>query len=234
MTEVLKDYYPGWAAEHRVQTGRPFVTVSYAQSLDGSLTLRRGQSSPISGGESMRVTHALRAAHDAILVGVKTVLADDPRLTVRLVDGSDPQPVILDSRLSFPLTARLLQHSRGVWIATTDRADFEMAKALEAKGARVFHVRAGGDGRVDLAALLDQLGRWEIDSVMVEGGGQVISSFLRSRLADRLVVTIAPVLVGGYQAVQALGADEWSDLPQVRRMGVMPAGGDIIVWGDLR
>lgn len=231
MSGALADYPPGWAAAHRCQAGRPFVTLSYAQSLDGSLAFRRGQPTPISGAESMRITHALRAAHDAILVGVETVLADDPRLSARLVGGPDPQPVVLDSSLRFPLGARLLE--RGVWIATTDRAGHDRIEALAAKGARIFCLPAGDDGRVELAALLDQLGRWEVESVMVEGGGEVISSFLRSRLADRLVVTISPVLAGGYPSVQALGAGSWEALPRLRQMQAMPAGDDLIVWGDL-
>jgi GTP cyclohydrolase II len=232
MTDVLEDYSPGWASAHRARTGRPFVTLSYAQSLDGSITLRRGQPSPISGDESKRITHVLRAAHDAILVGVETVLADDPRLTARRVGGPDPQPVVVDSRLRFPLTARLLQNPRGVWIATTGQAAASQAQMLEAKGARVFCLPAAADGRVELGALLARLGQWEVDSLMVEGGSQVITSFLRSQLADRLVLTIAPVVAGGYPAVQALSAETWSDLPRLQQMKVTWAGADLMLWGD--
>jgi GTP cyclohydrolase II len=100
--------------------GRPFVTLAYAQSIDGSISIARGQRSALSGPESLRYTHALRAGHDGILVGVGTVLADDPELRVRLVDGRDPQPVIVDSHLSTPIEAKLLaQSGRNPWIGTT-------------------------------------------------------------------------------------------------------------------
>jgi GTP cyclohydrolase II len=103
--------------------GRSFVTLAYAQSLDGSITTERGQRYRLSGPEAMRFTHALRAAHDAILVGVGTVLADDPELRVRLVEGPDPQPVVVDSRLRTPATARLLTRpGRPLWIATVPPA----------------------------------------------------------------------------------------------------------------
>jgi riboflavin-specific deaminase-like protein len=233
MTDLPDVLLPAGAAERRARSGRPFVTLSYAQSLDGCLTLRRGRSSPVSGPESMRLTHALRAAHDVLLVGVGTVLADDPRLTVRLPAGPDPQPVVLDSRLRTPLTARLLRHPRGVWIAATDRADPARAALLAGAGAQIISLPAGVDGRVDLAALLDELRRRAVGSLMVEGGGEVISSFLRCRLADRLVITVAPVLAGGYPSVQALGVESWAGLPRLRGMQTMQAGEDLIVWGDL-
>ena len=102
--------------------GRPVVTLSYAQSLDGSIAARRGFPLQISGTESAQLTHQLRAVHDAILVGIGTVLADDPHLTVRHAQGKDPQPVVLDSQLRFPLGAKLLRE-RSPWIATTSRAD---------------------------------------------------------------------------------------------------------------
>ncbi len=102
---------------------RPYVTLSYAQSLDGSITARRGEPLAISGPESLEMTHRLRAEHDAILVGIGTLLADDPRLSVRLVAGADPQPIIVDSRLRFPLNARILLDGRSPWIATTEEAE---------------------------------------------------------------------------------------------------------------
>ncbi len=105
------------ASEHRQRTGRPLVTLSYAQSLDGSIADRPGRPLSLSGSQCMTLTHGLRASHDAILVGIGTVLADNPRLNVRLVTGESPQPVIVDSRLRFPPYANLLRHGRapGSW-----------------------------------------------------------------------------------------------------------------------
>ncbi len=105
------EIFEPWLAdvtEHRTQTGRPLVSLCYAQSLDGSLAARGGKTLRLSGPESMALTHRLRAAHDAILVGIGTILADNPSLTVRYAAGKNPQPVILDSSLRFPLNANLL------------------------------------------------------------------------------------------------------------------------------
>src|SRR5438105_4961079 len=115
--------------------GRPFVTLAYAQSVDGSISIARGQRSALSGPDSLRFTHALRAGHDGILVGVGTVLADDPELRVRLVDGRDPQPVIVDSNLSTPAEARLL--ARSPWIGSAHHGHGERRARMEARGARM-------------------------------------------------------------------------------------------------
>ena len=122
------------ASEHRQRTGRPLVTLSYAQSLDGSIADRPGRPLSLSGSQSMILTHGLRASHDAILVGIGTVLADNPRLNVRLVTGKSPQPVIVDSRLRFPPYANLLRHGRAPWIVANEGADPERREALEAIG----------------------------------------------------------------------------------------------------
>ena len=118
--------------------GRPFVTLAYAQSIDGSISIARGQRSALSGRESMRFTHALRAGHDGILVGVGTVVADDPELRVRLVDGPDPQPVIVDSNLRTPVGAKLLaQTGRQPWIGTTSgKAAGGASGAVASRGRR--------------------------------------------------------------------------------------------------
>jgi 3,4-dihydroxy 2-butanone 4-phosphate synthase/GTP cyclohydrolase II len=182
---------------------RPLVTLAYAQSLDGSIAAVPGRPLALSGPESLQYTHQLRAAHDAILVGIGAVLADNPRLTVRRAPGPDPQPVVLDSRLRFPLDANLLSHPRPPWIAATDRADPARQSALEAAGARVLRLPADECGRVHLAALLDALADSGINTLMVEGGSSVITAFLTARLVDRLRLTLAPRLVGGLRALSA-------------------------------
>ena len=213
--------------------GRPFVTLSYAQSLDGSIAARRGATTPISGPDALRLTHQLRAHHDAILVGIGTVLADDPQLTVRLVAGPNPQPVIVDSRLRLPLTARLLGDGRA-WIATTDAADRQRQAALEAAGARVVRLPADDTGRVSLPALLAYLHRQRVHSLMIEGGARVISRVLAERLADRLVLTIAPLLLGGLNAVgggaPSLNGHLW---PALLRPRYQVVGRDVVLFGEL-
>jgi 3,4-dihydroxy 2-butanone 4-phosphate synthase/GTP cyclohydrolase II len=216
---------------HREKTGRPLVTLSYAQSLDGSIAARRGEPLRLSGPEAMALTHRLRAAHDGILVGIGTLLADDPRLSVRLAEGRDPQPVVLDSRLNLPLDARLLGGSRPPWIAALPGADPQKQAQLERRGARVLSLPPGEDGRISLPALLGYLAGQGIDSLMVEGGARVIASFLAQGLVDRLVLTVAPVIVGGLHAVDAEAA-----LPVPLRLilpGYERLGDDLVVWGKI-
>lgn len=192
--------------------GRPFVTLAYAQSLDGSITIARGQRTTLSGPEAMRFTHALRATHDAILVGIGTVLADDPELGVRLVNGPDPQPIVVDSRLRTPDAAKLLARpGRSTWIATATPAARATAAEGDDRRARIAHIEARGgrvvacpalpNGWVDLQALLARLGADGVSHVMVEGGARIIGSFLQARLVDYLMVTIAPQLLAGLPAV---------------------------------
>jgi GTP cyclohydrolase II len=221
------------AAGHRRRANRPFVTLSYAQSLDGCIAVRRGQPLALSGSQSLTLTHQLRAAHDAILVGIGTLLADNPRLTVRLIEGKDPQPVVVDSRLRFPLDASLLQdHQLSPWIATTDQADNDRQRELEAAGARVLRLPAQANGQVHLVALLEQLGELGLNSLMVEGGASIITSFLSERLVDFLVLTVVPTLVGGLHAVDDLRGSDPAHFPRLRHPGSEWLGEDLILWGD--
>jgi 3,4-dihydroxy 2-butanone 4-phosphate synthase/GTP cyclohydrolase II len=234
------------AHSYAEERGLPYVTLSYAQSLDGSIAATPGEPLALSGPLAMTLTHALRAAHDAILVGIGTVLADDPRLTVRLVAGPDPQPVVVDSRLRMPPSARLLQHPRGVWLATTD-AEHRHHDLPPDSSARILEVSAGPDGRVDLQALLLELGRRGVRSVMVEGGAGILRSFVAGQLAQAAVITVVPRLVGGVPALgaPAAGADNLAygsqpaashtpaPFPQLTAVAYTPAGEDLVVWGDL-
>ncbi len=220
------------AREHRRKTGRPLVTLSYAQSLDGSIAARRGQPIQLSGPESMAMTHSLRAAHDAILVGIGTVLADNPRLNVRLVTGNDPQPVVLDSRLRMPVDAALLQGACPPWIASLADAEVEKRVKLEQIGAQVFPLPPGEAGGVSLPETLELLGNLGIDSLMVEGGASVISAFVRQRLVDRMVITIAPTLVGGLRAIEMNeGFGQVASIFSLQSVGYEQLGEDLIVWG---
>jgi 3,4-dihydroxy 2-butanone 4-phosphate synthase/GTP cyclohydrolase II len=241
---------------------RPLVTLSYAQSVDGSIAAVPGQPLALSGPESMVLTHHLRAHHGAILVGIGTVLADDPRLTVRLGSlpddalagqdlpevsgalstaagiGGDPQPVVVDSALRFPVGARMLAGGdRAPWIATTEDAPVDAERRLVEAGARVIRLPAGppgpeGEPRVDLAALLDELGRRGIDTLMVEGGARIITSFLHGRLVDQLVLTVAPTLVGGLRALHGPPAGvELPAAPRLTEARYQRLGDDLVLWG---
>ena len=214
--------------------GEPFVTLTYAQSLDGSISAHRGSALALSSPHSLAMTHALRAAHDALVVGIETVLGDDPSLTVRLVEGDDPVPVVLDSHLRTPHSARLLR-DRLVrpLIATTAGANAARQRALEEAGARVERFPADGEGRVDLAAVLAHLAGAGVRSVMVEGGARVITSFLSRRLVDRVVLTIAPLFVGGLNAVESLMRLNDFGFPALRDVRSRMVGPDFVVVGDM-
>lgn len=207
-------------------TGRPQVTLSYAQSLDGSLARQRGAPLPLSGPEALVMTHQLRADHDAILVGIGTVLADDPALTVRLVRGQNPQIVVLDSHLRCPPTARIL--AGHPWLCATETAAVDRQARLEAAGAVVLRFAADPAGRVHLPSALARLVQHGVQQLMVEGGAAVISSFLAAQAVDRLVITVAPQLVGGLPAISELPA-----MPRLRALRYEPLGEDWVVGGEV-
>jgi 3,4-dihydroxy 2-butanone 4-phosphate synthase/GTP cyclohydrolase II len=219
-------------ARHRAGPAarRPFVTLSYAQSVDGSIAASPDRPLALSGQASLTLTHGLRAIHDAILVGIGTVVADNPRLTVRFVDGAQPRPVVVDSRLRTPLDASLLSGG-GVQplIATTDAASVENERSLVAAGAEIVRLPADRAGRVSLTALLEHLARSGVRSVMVEGGAGIITSVVHERLLDHLVLTVAPLLVGGLRGVLDLGTDGF---PRLRNLEYQQLHEDLVVWGD--
>jgi 3,4-dihydroxy 2-butanone 4-phosphate synthase/GTP cyclohydrolase II len=192
------------SAQRRGTSERAFVTLSYSQSLDGSIAVSRSTPCSLSCRKSLEMTHMVRSLHDGVLVGINTILSDDPQLTVRYCEGDDPHPVVLDSRLRFPEGARLLRHGpRKPIIITTPQSAADRVQRLEDKGARVYTVRES-EGRVDLGAALRLLHGLDIRSVMVEGGATVINSMLASELVDYCVLTITPKIIGGVKAVESL------------------------------
>lgn len=186
-----------------VGTGLPFVTLKLAVSLDGRIATRTGDSKWITGEASRREVHRLRRRHSAVLVGAKTVLADNPRLTVREVPGRNPVRIVLDGKGEIPESALLLREPGRTIVATATMPD-DKEKALLALGAEVWRLPTG-DARVDLAALSTRLGEGGIDSVLVEGGGETAAAFVEAGLVDRVSFFIAPFLLGGRAAVPAVG-----------------------------
>jgi riboflavin-specific deaminase-like protein len=181
---------------------RPFVTAAFAISADGCLSRESGKATRISGPESLHVTHQLRALHAALLVGVGTVLADDPALTTRLVSGPSPLRVVLDSRLRVPPSARLLHSTeRSAWLVTSAAASHPQAQLLAAAGADVVQVPASPEG-VALADLLSLLAASGMRTLMVEGGAAVLESFFRSRCVDYVVLTMSPERLANPRAVK--------------------------------
>lgn len=183
-----------------ITTGMPLLVLKAGLSLDGRLNYCRGESGWITGPESGRRVHQLRDYYDAILVGRATVEIDDPSLTTRLPDGNgrDPLRVILDTRLSINPAAKVLhlQSEAETWIFCGPEAPIEKEKILQKQGVSVFRSEFDRFGRLDLKLIVELLGQKNITSVLVEGGGKVFSSFLNSRLADKVHLFYAPLFAG--------------------------------------
>jgi GTP cyclohydrolase II len=222
------------SAHGRARARLPFVTLSYAQSIDGSIAARPARPVTLSSDQSFLMTHVLRSNHQGLLVGINTILADDPRLTVRLCEGNDPRPVVLDSRLRMPEDAKLFSRpERRPLLLTTAAAAAERIARLEARGALVRTLPADAIGRVDLGAALRCLAAEGIDCLMVEGGATVIESFLHNRLVDYCVITVAPKLMFG--GLKTMDRSVASDSPPLSIDGCayQPLGGDLIIHGPL-
>lgn len=219
------------------RTGKPFVILKCAATLDGRIATRTGHAQWVSGPEARRFVHELRHAVDGIMVGVGTVKADDPSLTTRLPEGGgrDPHRIILDTHLSIPLNARVLTQpskAQTILVAGRDVAPGARRQA-ESAGARVMTVPCR-DGKVDLAAALERLGAEGLASILVEGGSRVCGSALRAGLVDKLCFFFAPKLLGGDDGIpicRGPGAAQMPDCLKVDRIKVHRMGEDILVEG---
>ena len=213
----------------RVRQGRPMVTLKLATTLEGRIATASGESQWITGPDARRAAHALRGAHDAVLAGVGTVLADDPALTCR-IDGyrrSQPVRVVLDRMLRTPLTAKVAATAceAATWILHRPEADPVRQAALVAAGVRLFAVP-----EVGVEAAMLALGAAGLTRVLVEGGAQVAASLLRAGLVDRVAWFHAPAVMGGdgLAAAQALGVAALADMKRFRRVSVRPLGADLL------
>ena len=222
---------------HFDETSTPFVTLTYAQSLDGSIASDSGAPLPISGEDALNFTHRLRSLHDGILVGIGTVLADDPRLNARRGEADHPVPIVLDSSLRLPPDARLLNcEGPDPLIFAAPDPDPDRRDALEAQGATIHELPCAPSGGLCLDSLLDELGQRHVTSVMVEGGSQVLTAFLRRQRIQRVIVTVAPMFVGGTSALGSVAPTEAADTPDAfpRLTNIQQRwyGEDLVVEGD--
>lgn len=220
-----------------ITTGVPFVTAKYAMSLDGKIATRTGDSKWITGPESRAFVRELRRISDAVMVGVNTVLADDPRLTVR--DGEDraaerqPLRVIADSKARTPATARVLAEPGTTLIAVGKPISHTSVKALAEAGAQILPLDSK-QGLIDLEKLFRLLGQRDITSVLVEGGGELLGYLFDHRLVDKVYAFIAPVIIGGQEAVSPVAGHGVEALRQAQRLAgvrVERLGRDMLVCG---
>jgi riboflavin-specific deaminase-like protein len=211
---------------------RPSITIKIAQTLDGRIATLTGQSQWITCEPARALAHELRATHDAVLVGIGTVLYDNPRLTVRLVDGPDPLRVVADTNLRIPLDRALLtEHPERTICVAAEDAPRERVEAVRKLGARVIFGRRDG-AHLDLVDMLSRLYGLGIRSLMVEGGAGITTALLRAGLVDRLVVCIAPKVLGtGLDAVGDLGIRDLGQALTFSETTIRQLGPDILFDG---
>jgi len=214
----------------------PFVILKVAATLDGKMATRDGNSKWISGEASRRFVHRLRNQVDGIVVGIGTILKDDPLLTVRIKGGRDPYRIILDSRLRIPEKSKVVEFSpRKTIIATTELAPQDKVQRLEEKGIRILILNSK-QKRVNLKSCLSLLGEMEMMSLMVEGGSQVNGSFLDEGLIDKILLFISPKLIGDSRAKGIFSGKGVTNLQRalfLNELKVRKIGGDILVVGYL-
>ncbi|MDP3880260.1 MAG: bifunctional diaminohydroxyphosphoribosylaminopyrimidine deaminase/5-amino-6-(5-phosphoribosylamino)uracil reductase RibD [Dehalococcoidales bacterium] len=224
-----------------ITTGMPFVTVKYAVSLDGKIATRSGDSAWISGRESRKYVHCLRYVVDAIMTGANTVIADNPHLTCRCGDKGgrvrkQPLRVIVDGRGRTPTTAQIFNEPGGVLLALGESVDPDKKQIWTQVGAELLELPLK-DGSLDLTSLLKALGERGITSVLVEGGGILLGSLFDSRLVDKVIAFIAPIIIGGEGArtpVAGAGIDKVFDALKLERTSVEKYGDDLMISGYVK
>ena len=225
------------AFSKHINTGMPYVTAKFAMSLDGKIATHTGDSKWVTGDAARSHVQEMRRASDAVMVGVNTVLLDNPQLTARDGDGSplarQPLRVVLDSSARTPASARLLREPGQTVIAVTV-APNDRVRGLEEAGAEILRLPATREGLVDPCALLETLGALGVVSILVEGGGTLLGSLFDQGLLDKVAVFVAPVLIGGRSAPSPVGGNGVTVMAQAARLDsarMERIGEDMLVVG---
>ena len=234
--EQARDLYEGFAKH--VSTGLPFVTVKFAMSLDGKIATRTGDSKWVTGPAARALVQQMRRETDAVMVGIKTVLADDPALTAR-DEGGKPLPrqplrVALDSHCRMPVDSQLLHQPGQTLVYTTAAASADSVRGLEETGAEVLALGATAAGQVCPEEALADLGCRGIVNLLVEGGGLTLGSLFDGRLVDKVHAFVAPVVIGGIEAaspVEGVGAGLMAQAMRLERTSIRQIGPDWLITG---
>jgi riboflavin-specific deaminase-like protein len=213
---------------------RPHVTILAAQTLDGKIALARKRTL-LSSREGLETAHRARSEHDAVLIGSSTVRIDNPELTVRYCAGRNPRRVVLATRLDIPLSAKVFAPGPGVMVIGVESAAAAQVHRLEDMGALVRLVAPNPSGLVSLVEALKVLHDWGVRRLLVEGGAQVLTAFVRERLVDDVVLEIVPVLLGaqGVPSIANIGVQALGDAPKLSHVRVTRVGTSILVQGRL-
>ncbi len=225
----LNDRYFGY-----VENGRPFVILKYAQSLDGRIATRTGDSKWISGRESLKLAHRLRSEVDAVVVGSGTVRTDDPALTVRLVKGNNPYRIVVSASMNLPVHSRLLKDNKDcrTILATTAAAREKFARRKRLPHLIFWDVGVNRNGGIDIEDLMRKAMDFGFQSLLVEGGAELATSFVKSGLVDKYVVITAPVILGkGVNAIGELNVRTVADGIYFDDYMVEKSGGDCVFVG---
>ncbi|MEK7698866.1 MAG: bifunctional diaminohydroxyphosphoribosylaminopyrimidine deaminase/5-amino-6-(5-phosphoribosylamino)uracil reductase RibD [Planctomycetota bacterium] len=220
-----------------MQKGLPYVIVKWAMSFDGKIASHTGDSKWISSEESREYVHKIRGQVDGIMVGINTVQRDDPLLTCRINGGRNPRRIIIDSNATLPLNSRLvntIQESE-LFVAVSNNAPQERIEKLRQLGCKIIPTR-NVNGLVDLKILFQQLGKMNLTNVLVEGGSRVITSVIEERLADKIMVFIAPIIIGGDGArspVMGKGVTHISEAVKLTDITTKRFANDIVIEGIL-
>ena len=222
---------------HYIRTGRPYVVLKYAMTLDGKIATRTGASQWITGEAARRRVHEDRNRYAAVMVGAGTVAADNPALTCRIENGRDPVRIVCDSKLRTSADCQLVRTAKDVrTIFATVTPDAEKKVAFESMGCEVWELPADSAGRVNLRELMERLGAAKIDSVIVEGGASLNWAVLQAGLVQRVQAYLAPKLFGGAAAkspIAGLGVEVPDGAFRLRDVSMTPLDGDFLIEGDL-
>lgn len=207
---------------------KPFVTLKSGITLDGKIASHSSSSKWITSAHAREDVHQLRNEHMAILVGVNTVIKDDPELTARIPNGRNPIRVVMDSMLKIPLDSKLVTDKKAeTWVFTSVKYDQEKKTALESLGIKIFHTN--GSNQVDPNEVVDALGENLVSSLLIEGGGGINAAFFENQLIDKAVLYMAPKLIGGQQAptfLEGAGIDKMADAVELEEITVERVGKD--------